>query len=679
MFSQSQNWWRTNGNTPQITDYLGTSNNSPLIIKTNSTERVRIAPNGFVGIGIANPQHVLDVNGRAKLRYNVYCDSLLQASQLVVNYSIQTSTVDAHVYLINGQPAVFSQWTSIPPNAIAFNGDVYVNTLNAQSGISIGNFKFRNGAIPPQRDTIKSDRMVSFVADKSIEFRADTVRFTDKVGIGKVPVAALDVNGDAVVSGKIRVNRITSGDSLIKVGDSSIVINTSFNRIYATPSNGRMGLAISGGSSSDGFGLASIAMGTHVQSYGMSSIGIGKYVKTNVPNSIVIGIGYGTNYLENNIPNSVMIGAQSMVPSIFVAPSTNPNISGKVGIGTTNPTSQLEVIGEGKFGHSGGSVSMGFNTAHAYLTGSDLTASDGKEFLINYYDPATDIVLASNNTRVSGKLGIGTNSPQKQLHINNGNGDAEALVFSASNKAAVWTANGTFGYGFGVDASGKGHIWKDLNTPSDVMVFDGSGNVGIGTTNPTSQLEVIGEGKFGHSGGSVSMGFNTAHAYLTGSDPTASDGKAFLINYYDPATDIVLASNNTIVSGKLGIGTSDFSCQDPNVRLAVNGTIKSKEWIVEITNWCDDVFNAGYQKMNWKEKRNYHLKYGHLPYIKSEQEILKEGLRSDDLKGMMRNIEEDRLDIEELYERLEIAEQKITEQNKLIQELIKYIWTFKQK
>ncbi len=406
MLSQSQNWWRTNGNTPQNTDYLGTSNNSPLIIKTNNIERLRIAPNGFVGIANSNPQYVLDVSGRAKLRYNVYCDSLLQTSYLIANYSIQTSTIDAHQYLVNGQPAVFSQWTSISPNAIAFNGDVYVNTLNAQSGISIWNFKFKNGALPSQRDTIKSDRMVSIVAEKSIEFKADTVRFADRVGIGKQPAGnvALDVNGDVAVSGKMRIGRITSGDSLLYIGDSSIVFNHNYNRLYASPSNGRSGISIGGGNSSDGFGVASIAVGTYVKTYQVSSIGLGSYVKTSAIRAICIGTGISpTSFLENNIHNSVMIGAQSNIPSIFVAPSTNPSIFGKVGIGTTNPQRELDVNGRVRSFATNGEVEMGFNSAHAYLTGIDNTASDGKQFLINYYDPTTDVVISSNNTYVSGK------------------------------------------------------------------------------------------------------------------------------------------------------------------------------------------------------------------------------------------------------------------------------------
>jgi hypothetical protein len=216
--AQSQQWWRTNGNTPNSSDFLGTSNPSPLIIKTNNVERLRIDANGKIGIGIANPQYLLDVNGQSKFRFNVFCDSLLRCSQLVVHQDIQTTTINAQNYLVNGQPAVFSQWTSISPTTIGFNGDVYVKSLNAQDYVSIGSFKFRNGATAPERNTIQSDKMVSFVADKSIEFRADTVRFTDKVGIGKRPVVALDINGDAAVSGTLKIGNLPiTNDTMMNI------------------------------------------------------------------------------------------------------------------------------------------------------------------------------------------------------------------------------------------------------------------------------------------------------------------------------------------------------------------------------------------------------------------------------------------------------------------------------
>ena len=216
--AQSQQWWRTNGNTPNSSDFLGTSNPSPLIIKTNNVERLRIDANGKIGIGITNPQYLLDVNGQSKFRFNVFCDSLLRCSQLVVHQDIQTTIINAQNYLVNGQPAVFSQWTSISPTTIGFNGDVYVKSLNAQDYVSIGNFKFRNGATAPERDTIRSDKMVSFVADKSIEFRADTVQFTDKVGIGKPPVVALDINGDAAVSGTLKIGNLPiTNDTMMNI------------------------------------------------------------------------------------------------------------------------------------------------------------------------------------------------------------------------------------------------------------------------------------------------------------------------------------------------------------------------------------------------------------------------------------------------------------------------------
>ncbi len=48
--AQSQNWWRTSGNTPATNEFLGTTNNTGLDIKTNNTQRVFIDANGSIKI-----------------------------------------------------------------------------------------------------------------------------------------------------------------------------------------------------------------------------------------------------------------------------------------------------------------------------------------------------------------------------------------------------------------------------------------------------------------------------------------------------------------------------------------------------------------------------------------------------------------------------------------------------
>ena len=53
--------WRATGNTGTnpASHFLGTTDNVPLVIKTNNTEQMRIQPNGFVGIGTNNPFSLL--------------------------------------------------------------------------------------------------------------------------------------------------------------------------------------------------------------------------------------------------------------------------------------------------------------------------------------------------------------------------------------------------------------------------------------------------------------------------------------------------------------------------------------------------------------------------------------------------------------------------------------------
>ncbi len=56
--------WATNGNTgtTPATNFIGTTDNQPLTIRTNNTEKVRIAPAGNVGIGTNAPATKLHVN-----------------------------------------------------------------------------------------------------------------------------------------------------------------------------------------------------------------------------------------------------------------------------------------------------------------------------------------------------------------------------------------------------------------------------------------------------------------------------------------------------------------------------------------------------------------------------------------------------------------------------------------
>jgi hypothetical protein len=48
----AQTYWSLGGNVATSTDFVGTTNNRPLIFKTAGTERMQLLPSGaFLGIG----------------------------------------------------------------------------------------------------------------------------------------------------------------------------------------------------------------------------------------------------------------------------------------------------------------------------------------------------------------------------------------------------------------------------------------------------------------------------------------------------------------------------------------------------------------------------------------------------------------------------------------------------
>lgn len=55
--------WDTNGNNIPKSGFLGTTNNRPLVFKTNNSEKMRILPNGDIGIGTNSPKARLHIAG----------------------------------------------------------------------------------------------------------------------------------------------------------------------------------------------------------------------------------------------------------------------------------------------------------------------------------------------------------------------------------------------------------------------------------------------------------------------------------------------------------------------------------------------------------------------------------------------------------------------------------------
>jgi hypothetical protein len=238
----------------------------------------------------------------------------------------------------------------------------------------------------------------------------------------------------------------------------------------------------------------------------------------------------------------------------------------------------------------------------------------------------------------------------------------------------------------------------------DILYMRGSdGNVGIGTLNPTSKLDVRGTIKsFDYSPLGSALGssllINEVGA-RAGSPNDASNIYKRLWLYRDsessanwwttrfhdgisvdgvhnipqvdtrtwwerdPLDNIQSWGNAaetylTINKGNVGVGTIS-----PDSKLAVNGTIHSKEVKVDMIGWPDYVFKKEYNLPTLEEVEKHITEKGHLENIPSEKEVLINGINLGEMNiKLLQKIEELTL--------YAIEQQKNTEKlTKIIEEL----------
>ena len=275
---------------------------------------------------------------------------------------------------------------------------------------------------------------------------------------------------------------------------------------------------------------------------------------------------------------------------------------GKVGIGTTSPSSLLnldggssnvfvEVDGTGRYRgfeiHEGGSRKAYF---HHDLTGN-LAIVNTVEAALAFHTGDTE------NMRLSGaNLGIGTTSPSTLLHTSlaaeNGSIATFGLSGQTNNQSFIIKADDSdslFTFRFGSSNSTYPAVRFNMGADQEAMRIDSSGNVGIGTTSPTSALNVAGrldvDGLQNQNTAEIVANSTSGQSFglLVNAGSTSAD---YCANFRDKDSGAIMILRG---DGDIGIGTStpnrtiEIKKSSPGIRLeeTSSGGSKRLEFFVD--------------------------------------------------------------------------------------------------
>ncbi|MCL6294858.1 hypothetical protein [Jejuia spongiicola] len=364
----------------------------------------------------------------------------------------------------------------------------------------------------------------------------------------------------------------------------------------------------------------------------------------------------------------------AIVLSLIITPfgfSQVTDTGDKVGIGTTTPDEKLHVNGTTTI-----TADIGTVTSSHWHTGAhtlELQNSDAGDAVLSFHRAGYSNAAIKHSSlggltfsgsgafnanhlfiKSNGYLGVGTTAPASQLDVRTV--DNKGIWINYNNESAITfrpnNGNSVFHLSHGHD--NRLYISQGSTVGAGkLMTFVNSGNVGIGTTNPSSKLHVFNDGN--RNGLTIENSSTSMTNYgLTVNNTATTNG--YLLRLRSSGIDKVIVTG----IGNVGIGTTT-----PDAKLAVNGNIHTKEVKVDLIGWSDFVFKNSYKLPTLKEVEQHIKEKGHLKDIPSAEEVKKDGIYLGEMDSkLLQKIEELMLYTIEQQKQIDILLNRITELEK---------------
>ena len=475
----------------------------------NTSVVFTVEGSGSVGIGTTSPSKLLEVNGQPKFNNFAY-----GVTPLSTDLPALTTVEYVNGIITSSTSTVGIKWTK--------GGDTVGSLKNFGT---LDNFD------------------LPFITSSTERMRIQSV--TGNVGIGTTnPVVKLDVR-----NGVVNIGTISDG------WNSAGLLNVIKGSIYNSESTGA--IAVSTGITAQPeliFGVDSTSTVSYIQSLSrLTSYSTVPLILQ--PNGGNVGIGtttpaqklevngrirfqdyfeayYGGSTLSGRFGSSYWLttpGGQTdtsltAVNNIYFAPgnTTTPSIifkaGGNVGIGTSTPIKLLEVNGMAKFYNYAYGLTPASTDIGALATVEYVNGFIGTSTVNNKWSKGGDTVgsiktfgtidsfdlpfITNNNERMrilaGGNVGIGTTTPDIKFQVIGG------AVGLSNNSPLTWrNTSGTVNDGeIFLNTSNQLEFWSGTgdtiifksNNGSTEWMRMGGGSLGIGTTAPSSRLDVHGVG-----------------------------------------------------------------------------------------------------------------------------------------------------------------------------------------